>query len=185
MNNDYFATKITEEEKATAITDKFGAKYTADGLKLIRVPENLRTYHIQEGTKMIADEAFYGCSLLKSVIIPDSVESIGAWAFAECCRLRSIIIPESVRDIGRNAFLGCEELGSIVILSLLVIIDDDVCLECESLHDIVAPDPVCCQLARQLGPQSKEITWHLIEDNEPQYQIKNNLSIPKVIPLTR
>ncbi len=33
---------------------------------------------------VIGYEAFYGCNSLTSVVIPDSVTSIGAWAFANC-----------------------------------------------------------------------------------------------------
>jgi hypothetical protein len=39
---------------------------------------------INNGTKGIADWAFYGCSSLTSVTIPNSVTSIGYSAFREC-----------------------------------------------------------------------------------------------------
>ena len=43
---------------------------------------------------------------LKSVIIPDSVTSIGSSAFEGCSNLESITIPDSVRNIEEKAFKG-------------------------------------------------------------------------------
>ena len=71
---------------------------------------------IKQGTKTIADSAFFGCPSLTSITIPDSVTSIGSWAFSGCTSLTSITIPDSVTSIGYNAFSGINELvitGSI------------------------------------------------------------------------
>ena len=45
---------------------------------------------LREGTLGITGSAFYGCSGLKSVTIPDSVKSIGSYAFYGCKGLKSI-----------------------------------------------------------------------------------------------
>ena len=50
---------------------------------------------------------FEGCTSLTSVIIPNSVTSIGTAAFFRCYNLTSVTIPNSVTTIGEDAFYGC------------------------------------------------------------------------------
>jgi hypothetical protein len=63
----------------------------------------------------INNYAFYGCSSLTEISIPDNVTSIGGDAFTGCTGLISITIPDSVTSIGDSAFLGCSNLTSVVI----------------------------------------------------------------------
>ena len=55
----------------------------------------------------IGEKAFYGCSGLTSITIPNSVTSIGESAFRSCSSLTSVDIPNSVTSIGERAFEGC------------------------------------------------------------------------------
>ena len=59
--------------------------------------------------------AFWGCSSLEQITIPDSVTSIGDGAFGHCTSLRQIYIPSSVTSIGGGAFIICESLQTILI----------------------------------------------------------------------
>ncbi len=59
--------------------------------------------------------AFYGCTGLTSVTIPNSVTSIGGQAFAGCTGLTSVTIPNSVTSIGILSFSGCTGLTSVYL----------------------------------------------------------------------
>ena len=70
------------------------------------------------GLTSIDSYAFYRCSGLTSVTIPESVTSIGQYAFGSCSNLTSVTIPESVTSIGTYAFSGCSGLTSVHISDL-------------------------------------------------------------------
>ena len=78
------------------------------------VPESLKEVTITGGTS-IGDYAFYECSGLTSVTIPDSVTSIGDYAFYKCSGLTSVTIGNGVTSIGNSAFYKCSGLTSFVI----------------------------------------------------------------------
>ena len=61
----------------------------------------------------IGNFAFYDCTNLTSVTIPNGVTSIGASTFRGCSSLTSIVIPSSVTSIGDTAFRKCGSLKSI------------------------------------------------------------------------
>ena len=61
----------------------------------------------------IGDAAFYRCSSLVSITIPENVTSIGWCAFMTCTSLTSITIPEGVTSIEDCAFYDCPSLTSV------------------------------------------------------------------------
>ncbi len=76
------------------------------------VPPTLKEVVINGGTN-IGDHAFYKCSNLTSIAIPDSVTSIGFRAFEDCSNLTSIAIPDSVTSIRGYAFRNCYKLDKV------------------------------------------------------------------------
>lgn len=62
----------------------------------------------------IGDYSFSGSTSMTSVVIPNTVTSIGILAF-DSCNLSSVTIPNSVRSIGENAFSACSNLTEVSI----------------------------------------------------------------------
>ena len=63
----------------------------------------LSSVKLSQSLKTIGDMAFYRCSNLKEIEIPNGIETIGNDAF-ESCGLSSVVIPTSVKKIGSYAF---------------------------------------------------------------------------------
>jgi len=147
------STEATNAELNEAITDEFGVKYSKDGRKLLKVPQELKgTYSIRKGTKIVCNRVFSGCRSLNSLVIPDSVTSIGNYAFAYCESLRSLVIPNSVGNIIGNPFSGWN--GELKCLSPYFIYDNKVLFDKDknaiiSFRDkdttsYIIPDGVTC-----------------------------------------
>ncbi len=127
INNDIeshmTSTEVTDYDFYISQKDKYGVSYSSDGTRLIGIKEKKdfcsTEYHITDGTKIICDEAFSGCSHISKIIIPDSVEIIGNRAFADCRYLNNIVLPNSLKAIKSFAFKGCKILSNIVLPNTL------------------------------------------------------------------
>ena len=103
-------------------------------------------WHCSELTSVIIPDgvtgsiSFGGCSNLKSVNIPDSVTEIGS--FSECTNLTSITIPNGVTNIDADTFQGCCNLTDITIPNSVKDIGNRAFYYCSSLKSIVIPDGV-------------------------------------------
>ena len=95
----------------------------------------------------IGDRAFAGCTSLRAVTLPDSVESIGARAFAFCTGLLDIRFSSESRlaSIGNRAFMGCERLTVLRFgrLRSLVSLGRSAFAHCTRLRSVVLPEGLC------------------------------------------
>ena len=91
---------------------------------------------------IIYDKAFYGNDTITTVIIPDSVTSVGEEAFQFCSSLTSVVIGDSVASIGELAFYFCTSLSSVVIPDSVTSIGYGAFWNCQSLASVVIPDSV-------------------------------------------
>ena len=137
------STKATKEELKEAFVDEWGVKYSKDGRKLLKAPQELKgCYSVKEGTRIICDDAFFKCSSLTSIVISNSVVSIGDNAFKGCNSLSNVVIPNSVTTIEAGAFWDCSSLTSIVIPNSVVSIGGSAFSGCSSLTSTLIPNSV-------------------------------------------
>ncbi|MBO7597179.1 MAG: leucine-rich repeat domain-containing protein [Bacteroidales bacterium] len=103
---------------------------------------SLTSVTIPEGVKSIRNYAFSDCENLTSVTIPEGVTSIGNQVFYECTSLTSVTIPEGVTNIGEFAFYGCTSLTSVTIPESVTSIGNGAFNYCTSLTSVTIPEKV-------------------------------------------
>ena len=121
-----FAYRIVDG--SVTITGYNGLEYdvvvpdTLEGLPVTRIGSqafflcsSLTKVAIPDGVTSIGSGAFQGCTGLTNVTIPETVTSIGYAAFWECASLISLTIPASVTSIGTDALYGCDNLSAIEV----------------------------------------------------------------------
>ncbi len=91
------------------------------------------------GLTSIGYQAFYGCTELTSIVIPNTVTSIGQSAFSSCESLPTIVIPNSVTTIDKSAFSYCYDLVSVGIPNSLFTLGDDAFTSCRGLISLNLP----------------------------------------------
>ena len=122
-------------------------------------------FTLAEGIQSIGEKAFYKCSGIKEIVIPDSVTSIGSrafykceslksltigsgltaipdYAFYSCTLLESLIIPDGVISIGQYAFRGCTSLKVLSLGNTVKEIGKFAFFGAENLTALVIPDSV-------------------------------------------
>lgn len=63
----------------------------------------------------IENEAFSGCSALKSIVLPKGIRTIDIQAFRDCTALEEVEIGEDIKLIADRVFYGCNSLKTVRI----------------------------------------------------------------------
>ncbi|MBR5332477.1 MAG: leucine-rich repeat domain-containing protein [Muribaculaceae bacterium] len=93
--------------KVTSINELEVKSYDNNLSSELIIPSTINFGDRKYNVTSISSDAFYGCTSLTSVTIPNSVTEIGNYAFCDCDGLKSVTIGNSVVTIGNNAFYNC------------------------------------------------------------------------------
>ena len=109
-----FCYKILSSERLTVEVVKTARKY-AGFVSLLSIPESVEYGGKKYGIATIGAGAFFNCTELTSVTIPENVTTIGERAFFNCKALQSIVLGDSISAIGSEAFSECSGLQSVTV----------------------------------------------------------------------
>ena len=106
--------------------------------------KNINTIILPESITTIGESAFSGCSgLTGNLILPDGVTTIEGWAFSGCSGFTgNLIIPGNVTTIGEMAFRGCTGLtGDLIISNGVTTIGELAFVNCSNFKgNLILPD---------------------------------------------
>ena len=106
---------LDKTAKTVEVTGSSSNVYYNEYTDSVTIPSSVTYSGTTYSVTSIGSSAFFFCSGLTSITIPNSVTSIGSSAFFNCSGLTSVTIPNSVTSIGSSAFYYCEGLTSITI----------------------------------------------------------------------
>lgn len=98
--------------------------------------DSIRSVVIGGGVASICDNAFYNCTGITEVSIPDSVTYIADCAFYNCTSLKSIKLPINLTSISSMVFCGCSSLESVRFSNSVYIIYGNAFSGCDALKEI-------------------------------------------------
>lgn len=99
----------------------------------------LKSIVLPDGLQTIGNHAFEDCSSLRSVSLPDGLQKIEYSAFGYCSSLSSVSLPNGLQSIGYRAFYECSSLSSVSFPDGLQTIWDDAFYNCSSLTSVSLP----------------------------------------------
>ena len=120
----------------------FDGEVTKIGERAFYNCSNLKSITIPDSATLIGQEALRYCKSLTSVNIGDGVVSIKDLVFSECSSLTDVVFGESVAEILGYAFANCSSLSSIVIPNSVTELAGYVFYGCTNLTSITIPDSI-------------------------------------------
>ena len=117
-----------------------GTTCTIPGSFTIIEVEGFSNAELNEDEKVV-EEVEGDFEELTTVIIPDSITSIGDKAFICCSALKNIKLPKSITSLGERVFDTCSALESIDLSrTAITFIDNLTFLRCSTLESVVLPN---------------------------------------------
>lgn len=130
-------TKLCHSSAISSFTEMYVDGVQIDvssGYTFNTLGEHTVGYTLSDKTKIV-DEAFRDCQRLSSIVIPDTVTSVGTYSFFGCSSLTSIDFGKGLKTIGNAVFYYCSSLTYIVIPNSVVSIGPNAFYTCYFYKD--------------------------------------------------
>ncbi|HBH94757.1 MAG TPA: hypothetical protein DDX91_03340, partial [Ruminococcaceae bacterium] len=135
----------------------------------ISVPETVNGKKVT----VVYSNAFNRCSVLKSVDLPDTVESIGDSAFYICKKLKKLNMPKSLKTIENSAFNYCISLTDISLPEGLTSIGRRAFYDCGGLTHVLIP-PTVTSIGEEAFGNCPKLTAIVEEGSYAEQYCKDN-----------
>ena len=143
----YFCDKVLDEfgnvfdnEKLNELLSRCGDKYWTLVINMFVRRSAIKSIVLPDTLTSIGGGTFYKCKSLKKVTIPKGVISIGKCAFWKCSSLMDLNMPDTLTIIEEGAFCQCTSLEKIIIPKGVIGIGKSVFRECSSLKYLKMPN---------------------------------------------
>lgn len=133
--------------------------------------QKINTVILSKDITSIGSFAFFNCTAIKAISIPDKVQNIYEKAFYNCTSLRLVDISDNLTFIGKSAFYNCEKIEAISLPDSLETISEKAFYLCRNITSIVVPQNV-----KVIGRQAFAYCENLIR---VEINTKNITSIPE------
>ena len=139
-----FSTRIVEDSlfydlDMSTRTAKLAGKNFNQPFANVVIPSSIELWGVDCDVVGITDYAFYNCTNLKSITLPESIVSIGEYAFRKS-GLTEVVIPDNVKSIGASAFAECSGLVSVSLPRNLSLIRMNTFWNCTGLQSVTFPE---------------------------------------------
>ena len=108
----------------------------------IIIPSKIRYSGVEYTITGLGGWAFANDDYLTSIVIPNTVKSIGVACFWECHNLKKVTIPNSVTSMGNSVFCNCERLSELILPDNLTMINNNLMYGCLGLESVNIPQNV-------------------------------------------
>ena len=165
----------SQADKTVAVTYRgdYDYSYSNEYSGEVTIPESVTYNEDTYSVTSIGNGAFWYCSSLTSVTIPNSVTSIGDYAFSGPSSLTSVEIPNNVTSIGDYAFWDCSSLTSVEIGDSVTSIGDYAFNGCSSLTSVEIGNSVT-SIGKGAFSYCSRLTSMVVAPNNTKYDSRDN-----------